>query len=98
MKKLLSILFVLCLFCTIPASVFADEVEEVPAVAVTEEEPAINPDQAIENGKGFLGVNYNRQDSNKTGKQRIVNDHSFFNVNINIIKEGALFKTKDAEF
>lgn len=49
------------------------------------------PQQTIENTKGFLGVNYDRQDSEQVGVQKIVNDHSFFNINIQIIKKGALF-------
>lgn len=51
----------------------------------------IVPVQEIENTKGFLGVNYDRQDSEHVGNQKIVNDHSFFNINIQIIKKGALF-------
>lgn len=53
------------------------------------------PDQAIENTKSYTGINYNRQDSEQVGTQKIVNDHSWFNVNIQIIKKGALFKGKD---
>ena len=51
--------------------------------------------QDIENTKSYTGINYNRQDSEKVGTQQIVNDHSWFNININIIKKGALFKGKD---
>ena len=53
------------------------------------------PDQAIENTKSYTGINYNRQDSEQVGTQKIVNDHSWFNINIQIIKKGALFKGKD---
>ena len=53
------------------------------------------PNQDIENTKSYTGINYNRQDSEQTGVQKIVNDHSWFNINVNIIKKGALFKTKD---
>ena len=63
----------------------------IPAMA---EEVAI-PNQEIDNTKGYTGINYNRQDSEEVGIQKIVNDHSWFNVNINIIKKGALFKGKN---
>ena len=53
--------------------------------------------QTIQNTKGFLGVNYDRQDSEQVGVQKIVNDHSFFNINIQIIKKGALFNKEDEE-
>lgn len=53
------------------------------------------PNQDIENTKSYTGINYNRQDSEQVGVQNIVNDHSWFNININIIKKGALFKKKD---
>lgn len=55
---------------------------------------AVEPIQTIENTKGFVGINYDRQDSGKTGTQKIINDHSFFNINIQIIKKGALFDGK----
>ena len=63
----------------------------IPAMA----EEAVIPNQDIENTKSYTGINYNRQDSEQVGVQKIVNDHSWFNVNINIIKKGALFKGKD---
>jgi len=53
------------------------------------------PNQEIDNTKSYTGINYNRQDSEQVGTQKIVNDHSWFNININIIKKGALFKGKD---
>lgn len=54
------------------------------------------PKQDIKNTKGFASINYDRQDSEQTGEQRIINDHSAFNINILIIKKGALFsKNKD---
>jgi uncharacterized protein YxeA len=55
----------------------------------------VNPNQEIDNTKSYTGINYNRQDSEQVGVQKIVNDHSWFNININIIKKGALFKGKD---
>ena len=55
----------------------------------------VNPNQEIDNTKSYTGINYNRQDSEQVGTQKIVNDHSWFNININIIKKGALFKSKD---
>lgn len=58
-------------------AVFADEVQ---------------PEQTIKNTKGFAGINYDRQDSEEVGVQKIVNDHSAFNINIQIIKKGALFQ------
>ena len=54
-----------------------------------------NPNQEIDNTKSYTGINYNRQDSEQVGVQKIVNDHSWFNINVNIIKKGALFKGKD---
>ena len=65
--------------CTIPA--FAEEV--------------VTPNQEVNNTKSYTGINYNRQDSEQVGQQKIVNDHSWFNINVNIIKKGALFKSKD---
>ncbi len=53
------------------------------------------PKQEIQNTKGFATINYDRQDSSKTGEQRIINDHSAFNINIIIVKKGALFNQKD---
>ena len=64
----------------------------IPAMA---EEATVVPNQDIENTKSYTGINYNRQDSGQVGVQKIVNDHSWFNININIIKKGALFKGKD---
>ena len=55
------------------------------------------PNQEIDNTKSYTGINYNRQDSEQVGTQKIVNDHSWFNININIIKKGALFKGKDVK-
>lgn len=63
----------------------------VPAMA----EELVIPNQEIDNTKSYTGINYNRQDSEQTGVQKIVNDHSWFNINVNIIKKGALFKDKD---
>lgn len=53
------------------------------------------PKQEIQNTKGFATINYDRQDSSKTGEQRIINDHSAFNINIIIVKKGALFNKKE---
>ena len=61
---------------------------------VTAEEIA-TPNQETTNTKSYTGINYNRQDSEQVGAQKIVNDHSWFNININIIKKGALFKKGD---
>ena len=63
------------------------------AIPVMAEE--VTPNQEINNTKSYTGINYNRQDSEQVGVQKIVNDHSWFNININIIKKGALFKGKD---
>ena len=63
----------------------------IPAMA----EEVVTPNQEIGNTKSYTGINYNRQDSEQVGTQKIVNDHSWFNININIIKKGALFKSKD---
>lgn len=62
----------------------------LPAIA----EEAVTPNQEIESTKAYTSINYNRQDSDKTGTQKIVNDHSWFNINIQIIKKGALFNNK----
>ena len=58
-------------------------------------EEVITPNQEVNNTKSYTGINYNRQDSEQVGQQKIVNDHSWFNINVNIIKKGALFKGKD---
>ena len=58
-------------------------------------EETVAPNQETTNTKSYTGINYNRQDSEQVGTQKIVNDHSWFNVNINIIKKGALFKKGD---
>ena len=79
MKKLLSITL---LFTVLTLPVIA-------------EETTIIPNQGIENTKSYTGINYNRQDSEQVGTQKITNDHSWFNVNVQIIKKGALFKGKD---
>ena len=67
----------LVVFCLLALPVMAEEV---------------TPNQEVQNTKSYTGINYNRQDSEQTGTQKIVNDHSWFNININIIKKGALFK------
>ena len=64
----------------------------IPAMA-----EEITPNQEIGNTKSYTGINYNRQDSDQTGIQKIVNDHSWFNINIQIIKKGALFQKEDRE-
>ena len=58
-------------------------------------EEGVNPDSTIQNTKGFAGINYNRQDLEQPGRQVIVNDHSAFNININIFKKGTLFKNEE---
>ena len=68
-----------CMLCTIPA--MAEEV--------------VTSNQEVNNTKSYTGINYNRQDSEQVGQQKIVNDHSWFNINVNIIKKGALFKGND---
>lgn len=78
MKKFLALVI---LFSGMP--VFAE---------VTNVEPTAAPNQEISNTKSYTGINYNRQDTTQTGTQKIVNDHSWFNINIQILKEGALFK------
>ena len=66
-----------------------------PVMAAKEAKDIVIPNQGIENTKSYTGINYNRQDSEQVGTQRIVNDHSWFNINVQIIKKGALFKGKD---
>ena len=63
----------------------------IPAMA----EEVVTPNQEVNNTKSYTGINYNRQDSEQVGQQKIINDHSWFNINVNIIKKGALFKGKD---
>lgn len=75
------LLLVAALLC-LPLGVMAEEV---------------TPNQEIDNTKSYTGINYNRQDSEATGVQKIVNDHSWFNINVQIIKKGALFQKKDKE-
>lgn len=65
----------------------------IPVYATAVEEGA-TPDATVQNTKGFCGINYNRQDLEEPGRQVIVNDHSAFNININIFKKGALLKGK----
>ena len=67
----------------------------MPVLAAKEAKEVTNPDQSIENTKSYTGINYNRQDSEQVGVQKIVNDHSWFNINVQIIKKGALFKGKN---
>lgn len=88
MKKLSALLMVLTILAT---PVLAKGGNSSVAEAVAE----VVPNQDIENVKAYTGINYNRQDSEKVGMQKIVNDHSWFNININIIKKGALFKGKN---
>ena len=85
MKKLLAVLVLLA----IPTMAIARVDKE------TSTNTSVTPDQKVSNTKSYTGINYNRQDSEQTGTQSIVNDHSWFNINVNIIKKGALFKGKD---
>ena len=62
----------------------------LPVIAAEE-----TPNQEVVNTKSYTGINYNRQDLNKASIQKITNDHSWFNSNIQIIKKGALFQTKE---
>ena len=66
------------------------------AIPVMAEE-VVTPNQEIGNTKSYTGINYNRQDSEQTGIQKITNDHSWFNINVQIIKKGALFQKKEKE-
>lgn len=82
MKKLLVVLILLA----------------IPTMAVAKQnkiDENATPDQNVSNTKSYTGINYNRQDSEQVGTQKIINDHSWFNINIQIIKRGALFKGKD---
>ena len=65
------------------------------AIPVMAEE--VTPNQEIGNIKSYTGINYNRQDSEQTGIQKITNDHTWFNINVQVIKKGALFQKKDKE-
>lgn len=64
----------------------------VLALPVLAEEEVKSPDQKIVNTKSYTGFNYDRQDSETVGTQRIVNDHSWFNINIQIVKKGVLLR------
>lgn len=70
---------------------FIQQMALVPVLA----DEIVTPEQEIQNTKGFASINYDRQDSSKTGEQRIINDHSAFNINIIIVKKGALFNKKE---
>lgn len=81
MKKFIFIATLIALGCPVLAEEIIDE----------------TPIQEIENTKAYTGINYNRQDSEKVGRQKIVNDHSWFNINVQIIKKGALFSDNKEE-
>lgn len=72
---------------------YASETEAAVEETTSQEIPV----QQTQNKKGFAGINYNRQDIEEPGRQVIVNDHSAFNININIFKKGALFKDSKKE-
>lgn len=84
MKKLSLLLVISALLAT-----------PVIAKGVSATETDVVPNQETTNTKSYTGINYNRQDSEQVGLQKIVNDHSWFNINVNIIKKGALFKKGD---
>lgn len=90
MKKLAMLSLLAISLCGVS---YASETE----VAVEETTSQEIPVQQTQNKKGFAGINYNRQDIEEPGRQVIVNDHSAFNININIFKKGALFKDKKEE-
>lgn len=69
----------------------------LPTFATAELETTVEPDAMIKNTKGFVGFNYNRQDLDEPGHQVIINDHSAFNININLFKKGALFTKEKVE-
>ena len=66
---------------------FIQQMALVPVLA----DEIVTPEQEIQNTKGFASINYDRQDNDKEAKQRIINEKSAFNINVLIIKEGALF-------
>ena len=47
----------------------------LPVMAAKENKDAVIPDQEIGNIKSYTGINYNRQDSEQTGYQKITNDN-----------------------
>lgn len=69
---------------------FIQQMALVPVIASD-----VTPKQEIQNTKGFASINYDRQDNDKEAKQRIINEKSAFNINIIIVKKGALFNQKD---
>lgn len=69
----------------------------LPTFATAEVENVTIPEGTIKNTKGFAGISYNRQDLEEPGSQIIINDHSAFNININLFKKGSLFKGKEAK-
>ena len=60
-------------------------------------EETVIPNQETLNTKSYTGFNYNRQDSEQVGTQKIVNDHSWFNININLIKKGDVVVGAESE-
>ena len=72
---------------------FIQQMALVPVLA----EEIVTPEQEIQNTKGFASINYDRQDNDKEAKQRIINDHSAFNINVIIVKKGALFNKDNAD-
>ena len=72
---------------------FIQQMALVPVFA----EEIVTPEQEIQNTKGFASINYDRQDNDKEAKQRIINDHSAFNINVIIVKKGALFNKDNAD-
>lgn len=72
---------------------FIQQMALVPVLA----DEIVTPEQEIQNTKGFASINYDRQDNDKEAKQRISNDHSAFNINVIIVKKGALFNKDNAD-
>lgn len=72
---------------------FIQQMALIPVLA----DEVVTPEQEIQNTKGFASINYDRQDNDKEAKQRIINEKSAFNINVIIVKKGALFNKDNAD-
>ena len=98
MRKLLVVLMLVAIPALAEETVVPNQETVVPnQETVVPNQETVVPNQEIGNTKSYTGINYNRQDSEQVGVQKITNDHSWFNINIQIIKKGVLFQLKEKE-
>lgn len=71
---------------------FIQQMALVPVIASD-----VTPKQEIKNSKGFASINYDRQDNDKEAKQRIINNHSAFNINIILCKKEKISNSKTVD-